>query len=320
MVIDPGHGGRDPGAIGAIVKEKNFNLSIALRIGDIIKVKHPDVQIIYTRKTDKFIPLIERVQIANTNKADLFISIHANSVKNKKVFGTETYTLGLSKSEENLEVAKKENSVILLEDNYKITYEGFDPNSSESYIIFEMMQNQHLDRSVSFASKIQKEFSQNAKRTDRGVRQAEFIVLKETGMPCVLIEFGFLSNLKEEKYLNTNEGKRSLARCVARSFDQFKLEHDRKKTFKASNAIKTESQTDLVYKVQILTANKKLNANAPNLKKYYKDTTYYMEQGMYKYTLGESNDKEEISILRNSLLNDYKDAFIIAFKNGEKIK
>ena len=194
LVIDPGHGGKDPGAIGKKGKEKNINLSVALKLGNLIQNNCKDVRIVYTRKNDTFVTLDKRAQIANNAKADLFISIHTNSVaKGRTVRGTETYTLGLHRTDDNLEVAKKENSVILIESDYEQRYAGFNPNSSESYIIFEFLQDKNMEKSVELATLIQKQFKTTAKRIDKGVHQAGFLVLRETSMPGVLVELGYIS-------------------------------------------------------------------------------------------------------------------------------
>ncbi len=214
VVIDAGHGGKDPGARGSSINEKAINLAVALRLGNLISEKHNDVKVIYTRKTDVFIELDERANIANRNKADLFISIHTNAVKRgSSVSGTETYTLGLARTDENLEVAMRENSAILLEDNYLQKYEGFDPTSSESYIIFEFMQNKHMEQSISLASEVQKCFT-SAKRNNRGVRQAGFLVLRKTSMPSILVELGYISNPVEERFMKTKEGQNKLATAI----------------------------------------------------------------------------------------------------------
>lgn len=218
VVIDAGHGGKDPGARGKIINEKSINLSVALKLGKLISSKHSDVKIVYTRSTDKFVELDERAEIANRNKADLFISIHTNSVaKGNQAKGTETYTLGLARTEENLAVAMRENSAILLEDDYQQKYEGFDPNSTESYIIFEFIQNKHMQQSVAFASEIQTRFA-SSRREDRGVRQAGFLVLRKTSMPSVLIEVGFISNRDEERYLASESGQQQLAKAISDAF------------------------------------------------------------------------------------------------------
>ena len=226
VVIDPGHGGKDPGAVVGNAREKDIVLAIALNLGKIIKEKLPDVKVVYTRSTDVFIPLYERSVIANKNNADLFISIHANYCNTPSVKGTETYVLGLHRTEDNLNVAKKENSVILLEKDYTTRYEGFNPNLSESYILFELIQNTHIDQSVLFAGILQDNFKQHAQRANRDVRQAGFIVLRETAMPSVLIETGYLSNLSESNYLMTNSGKETLALSIFNSFQSYKEKYD----------------------------------------------------------------------------------------------
>ena len=210
VVIDAGHGGHDPGATGKISKEKNINLNVALAVGKLIENSDREIKVIYTRKKDVFVTLQGRAQVANKNKADLFISIHTNALaKGRTAQGTETYTLGLHRTQENLEVAKKENSVILIEDDYQARYAGFNPNSSESYIMFEFMQDKNMKQSVQLATLIQKQFKGTARRTDRGVRQAGFLVLHATSMPSVLIELGYISTPEEERYLNSQEGIRA---------------------------------------------------------------------------------------------------------------
>lgn len=236
VVIDAGHGGKDPGARGSSINEKAINLAVALKLGSLISEKHNDVKVIYTRKTDVFIELDERANIANRNKADLFISIHTNAVKRgSSVSGTETYTLGLARTDENLEVAMRENSAILLEDNYLQKYEGFDPTSSESYIIFEFMQNKHMEQSISLASEVQKCFT-SVKRNNRGVRQAGFLVLRKTSMPSILVELGYISNPAEERFMKTKEGQSKLATAIYNAFTKYKWEYDRKRGALAGNA------------------------------------------------------------------------------------
>lgn len=226
VVIDAGHGGKDPGALGLFSKEKNINLSAALELGRLIENNCPGVKVVYTRKTDTFVELHERANIANRAKADLFISIHANSTaagkKGTATKGTETYTLGMHRASENLEVAKRENTVITLENNYEQKYEGFNPRSSESYIIFELMQDQNMAASVSFAKMIQKQFTSHAGRTDRGVHQAGLLVLAQTSMPAVLVELGYINNASEEKYMNSKEGISALAKSIYNAFVAYK--------------------------------------------------------------------------------------------------
>lgn len=227
VVIDPGHGGHDPGAVGKISKEKNINLNVALKLGKQIKKNCPDVKVIYTRDRDIFIPLDRRAEIANNAKADLFISIHTNALaKNRTAKGASTWTLGLAKSDANLEVAKRENAVILYESDYKTRYAGFNPNSAESYIIFEFMQDKYMSQSVHLASLVQKHFRQTCKRTDRGVHQAGFLVLKASAMPSILVELGFISTPEEERYLNTEAGTTSLANGIFRAFLTYKREQE----------------------------------------------------------------------------------------------
>lgn len=370
VVIDAGHGGKDPGARGSVINEKVINLSVALKLGDKIAANHEDVKVIYTRKTDRFVELDERANIANRNKADLFISIHTNSVKKGSTArGTETYTLGLARTDENLAVAMLENSAILLEDNYEQKYEGFDPNSSESYIIFEFMQNKHMEQSISFASEIQKCFV-SAKRADRGVRQAGFLVLRKTSMPSVLVELGYISNRDEERFMKSSDGQNKLAHALFDAFTRYKKEYDRKQggvsgtagtvtapvqtSFsdnepaeeniavgseqdilnKKRNAVasnktrqapennakaKSGARGKIVYKVQILTSDKKLSSGA-KVFKGYKNIDYFVEKGIYKYTYGETTDFNSIRKLRRQAAKDFKDAFIVAFKDGKKVK
>lgn len=214
VVIDAGHGGKDPGSVVGKAKEKNIVLDIALKLGRMIKENEQNIKVVYIRDGDYFVPLLDRAQIANKANADLFISIHANYCPNPTVYGTETYVLGLHRTEDNLNVAKKENSVILLEDDYTERYEGFNPNLSESYIMFELVQDTYLDQSLKFASILQTNFKILAQRHDRDVRQAGFLVLRETSMPSVLIEAGYLSNKKENSYLLTESGRRDIAKSI----------------------------------------------------------------------------------------------------------
>jgi len=225
VIIDPGHGGKDPGAVSKGIREKDVVLGIGLKLGKYISEQFPDVKVIFTRNTDVFVPLIDRSKIANKSKADLFISLHANFCGTPSTRGTETFVLGLHRSNDNLEVAKKENSVILLEDNYKATYEGFDPNSSESYIMFELVQDIYMDQSVSFADDIQHQFKTNLEGSNRGVKQAGFLVLRQSSMPSVLVETGFLSNQTEANYLKSDEGQKNIALSILDAFRKFKVKN-----------------------------------------------------------------------------------------------
>lgn len=223
LVIDAGHGGKDAGAVGTVAKEKNINLNVALAFGKLVEQNCPGVKVIYTRKTDVFVSLEERANIANRNKADLFISIHTNAVASNKgsVYGAETYTLGMHRAADNLEVAKRENSVITMESDYKTKYQGFDPNKAESYIIFEFMQDKNMAQSVKLAKAIQQQYA-SAGRKNKGVHQAGFLVLRETSMPSVLTELGFISNPNEESFLNSNDGVSKLARSIYDGFRNYR--------------------------------------------------------------------------------------------------
>ena len=344
VVIDPGHGGRDPGAIGKRGKEKNINLTVALKLGRLIQNNCEDVQIVYTRQKDVFVGLDRRAQIANNAKADLFISIHTNSVaRGRTVRGTETYTLGLHRTDDNLEVAKKENSVILIESDYEQRYAGFNPNSSESYIIFEFLQDKNMEKSVEFATLIQRQFKNTAKRIDKGVHQAGFLVLRETTMPGVLVELGYISTPDEERYLLSEAGTDALAKSIYRAFISYKDQHDspsarsmapaRSNTaaqptkekastpkVKAKEATpKSKVSSDKpVFKIQILTSDRKLPSNSKQFKGV-SPVNYYKEKGLYKYTYGESTDYNKVLRTKRQISAKFKGAFIIAFKNGEKM-
>jgi N-acetylmuramoyl-L-alanine amidase len=354
VVIDPGHGGKDPGAVGAVLKEKDINLRIALALGALIEEKHPDVKVLYTRKKDYFVELDQRANIANKANADLFISIHTNAIANKNFTGTESFTLGLARTQENLAVAMRENSAILLEDDYKQKYAGFDPHSTESYIMFEFMQNKYMEQSISFADQIQKEFKSFARRNDRGVKQAGFLVLRKTSMPSVLIEVGFISNKEEERYMGSERGLKNLSESIYRAFKSYKSNHDRKSGYaserpmeapekkatvapekktaaipeqkaapeqteqKKTASVLPESDKE-VYKVQILTSSVKLSANSPLLKNY-REIDFYKENDLYKYTLGSCENLEDAKKIRNKVSKDFRDAFIITFKNGIRVK
>lgn len=372
LVIDPGHGGHDAGALGSMSKEKNINLKVALAFGRMVERNCPDVKVVYTRKTDVFIPLNERANIANKAKADLFISVHTNALpKGKIARGFEVYTLGMHRAAENLDVAKRENSVILVEKDYKQRYQGFDPNSSESYIMFEFIQDKNMAKSVELAKMIQQDVCAQAGRPNKGVHQAGFLVLRATSMPSCLIELGFITTSDEERLLNSESGIENHARGIYRAFTRYRKKYDqnvvvpyqapkkkeqvtvptivppelkeepqRKNEDLANNGnrMANESkqeevsvsqepirsqveplQTDNapVFKVQILATDTKLRKNSSQLKGE-NDADCYQEKGLYKYTVGSSTDYQEIYQLRKSLLTKFPQAFIIAFKNGEK--
>lgn len=343
VVIDAGHGGHDPGAIGKISKEKNINLNVALKVGNLIKNNCDDVKVIYTRSKDVFIPLDRRAEIANNAQADLFISIHTNALANNRTAkGASTWTLGLAKSDANLEVAKRENSVILYESDYQTRYAGFNPNSAESYIIFEFMQDKYMEQSVHLASLMQKQFRHTCKRLDRGVHQAGFLVLKASAMPSILIELGFISTPEEERYLNSETGATTMAKGIYHAFLNYKREHEIRLTGVSKTVIPTEQKeqeiekendrpvtaqkvaesatndNEITFKIQILTSSKPLAKNDKRLKGL-KGVDYYKEKGIYKYTYGASGDYNKVLRTKRTITAQFKDAFIIAFRDGEKM-
>lgn len=222
IVLDAGHGGRDPGNIGSKVKEKDINLAVTLLVGKYIEENLPDVEVIYTRKDDSFPTLKQRPVLANNNKADLFVSIHSNSAANKSAFGTETFVMGTKHFEANFDIVKRENSVILLEDNYEENYEGFDPKSPESYMMFNLMSKIYFENSVSLADNIETQFKSRVGRRSRGVKQGPFYVLWTPSMPSVLVELGFLSNTNEERFLMSQQGKEYMASAIYRSIRDYK--------------------------------------------------------------------------------------------------
>lgn len=340
VVIDAGHGGKDVGALGKKVKEKDINLAVALRLGDMITSKMNDVNVVYTRKSDKYLTLQERAQIANKAKGNLFISIHCNSIdkrsKNRKTIkGASTYTLGLHKSDDNLEVAMRENSVIALEKDYEVTYQGFDPNSSESYIIFEISQNTHMEQSVDFASKVQREFVSTAGRVDRGVRQAGFLVLARTSMPAVLVELDFICNPTQEAFLGSKVGQEKLAKSMFNAFCEYKTVNDKKIASVASESTKVSEKgysekalnteidnkdlESLVYKVQFMTSTKKLKTSDSRFKGL-KPIDVYIEDGIYKYTYGYVSTIEHAQKLLKEVKKKFDGAFIVIFSDGKRIK
>lgn len=343
VVIDAGHGAHDAGAVNRKlkIKEKDINLKTALKLGEMIEKNCPDVKVVYTRKKDVFVELHRRAQIANNAKADLFISIHTNSVAKGTVRGAETYTLGMARAEENLAVAKRENEVILLESNYQTTYKGFNPNSSESYIIFEFMQDANMSQSVSFAKKVQSQFRNNSKRIDKGVKQAGFLVLRETSMPSVLIELGFISTDDEAQYLISEKGSSSMAQSIYRAFVSYKNgrsnEHspatpavvepepepepsqpEVEKPATPAPATVPASQEAPVFKIQILTSDRPLK-NGDARFKGLKNIENYKEGNIYKYTYAASTNYNEVLRKKKEITSKFKDCFIIAFRNGVKM-
>ena len=415
LVIDAGHGGHDAGAVGAVSKEKNLTLKFALAFGKMVERNCPDVRVIYTRKTDVFVELYKRAEIANRNKADLFISLHINALpKGRVARGFQTYTLGSSKRTgkntgvtQNLEVAKRENSVIFLEKDYKQTYHGYDPNSPESNIMFEFIQDKNMENSVELAKYMQRYVCKATGRQDMGAQQDNLAVLRLSSMPGCLIELGFISTRDEEQYMNSKAAEEAYARGIFNAFLAYRKKHDgnitipfqvepeekeivipqivpqnevkeepvkeKKAKEKKEEPVKVETivvpespegleQIDLspvqevsqsaqpaptpvpeatpqpqqeqpqqpepvkvapkpagpVFKVQIFASSVKLKANDARFKKH-KDAVFYQEGGIYKYTIGASEDYNAINRLRKELLADFPEAFIIAFKDGSRM-
>lgn len=311
VVIDAGHGGKDSGALGKKSKEKDIALAIALKTGKYIENNLPDIKVIYTRTTDKFIELHKRSQIANDNNADLFISIHVNASRATQVTGTSTFVMGLSKADKQLEVVKRENSVILIEEDYKKMYNGFDPNSPESEIIFSLYQNAYLDQSIKIAEKVQYEFREKAKRVDRDVRQAGLVVLYNCSMPSVLIETGFITNSEEEKYLMSEEGQSLIASAIYRAVKKYKytVEHE---------SDDNETSHDIVFKVQIAYSGKKIDTKPENFKGI--KNVERVEDGRYfRYFTGHAKTYEEIAEIQKEVRKVIPEAYVIAFNHGKLI-
>lgn len=330
VVIDAGHGGKDVGCLGSIGQEKEVALSISLKLGHYLEETYPHLNVIYTRKTDVFIELNERAKIANKNKADLFICIHANA-GGASAFGTETYVMGNAKSETNLRAAQRENASILLEDNYEAKYDNFDPNSAESYIALSLMQSAFQSQSIDFAEKVQRQFRERVGRRDRGVKQAPFLVLHQTTMPSVLIETGFLTNIEEEKFLLSEIGQDYLASAIYRAFKEYNEEviarakviyedeQRAKAEAKKNPKITANSNQDITFMVQLATSSKLIDLKPYNFKGL-ENVKYYEAGGLYRYTYGNETSLEAVNKLQDEVVKlGYKDAFIISFHNGKRI-
>lgn len=344
VVLDAGHGGHDTGALGKNSREKDITLSIVLKLRDHIKQNMPEVKVILTRDDDTFVELFRRARIANENNADLFISIHCNSVKSPNAYGVETFVMGLHKSEANLAVAKAENAAILLEDDYVEKYDGFDPYSPEGNIFFNMMQNSFLDKSLAFAGRVQHQIADNLNKFNRGVKQAGFLVLYKTAMPGVLIETGFISNPNDEKFLLSEKGQKQMVEAIFNAFREYKyqvenriplkpvtdsilaIKHDSPESKDNGNSTPTEAKPAsqkgnniLSYRVQFAMFPEDKPLNSPVFKNV-DEVKMYRHAGSYKYTSGDFATMEEALILRKKLIGKgYKDAFVVIFKGNERI-
>ena len=388
VVIDPGHGGKDPGAISrnGKYKEKNITLSVALKLGELIKSNYPNIKVVYTRSTDKYVELAQRAEIANRNKADLFISIHVNSAKATQARGTETFVMGAHKSQDNFEVCKLENSVIVIEEDYERKYEGFNPGSPESYIIFSLLQNVHQEQSIRYAAKVQSQFAKGPITVNRGVKQGGLLVLWRTTMPAVLTELGFISNAKDCAVLVSKSGQEQFARKLFNAFASYKKEFESvkeekylpdsrkpapqgkpsnvkpapqenakpapqkpqggknvapqnpgagkapqtgggKSALSGGKEVKKDSPQgvkaaagdnggQLYYAVQILSVNRKLDANAYDLKGR-KDAKYIQVGNAYKYYVGKYGSWKEAAASLDGIRKTFPGAFVIRIRGNE---
>tara|TARA_B100000941_G_scaffold73861_1_gene50246 strand:+ start:5516 stop:6664 length:1149 start_codon:yes stop_codon:yes gene_type:complete len=327
IVIDPGHGGKDPGTLGTkrySKYEKDIALSVSLKLGNYISNSFPDIKVVFTRKEDVFLELNERTRIANKSNADIFISVHCDGFTNSKAYGASVFVMGMSKLKANLDVAMRENAAMYLEDNYKQKYDGFDPKSAESYIVFSLMQNTYLEQSLQLAEYVEEQFAYKANRKSRGVKQAPFYVISRTNMPSILVECGFLTNPKEEDYLQTDEGQNQIAMSIFEAVKNYKLSIE--SSFSLNNIIdsndinKSKNNLQLnkvIYKVQIAT----------NLTSIFNDKKFAgikveekLVNGIYKYYVGSNTDKRIVDEMKIDLKNNgFKDAFVVAFYNGKRI-
>ena len=327
IVIDPGHGGKDPGTLGTkrySKYEKDIALSVSLKLGNYISNSFPDIKVVYTRKEDVFLELNERTRIANKSNADIFISVHCDGFTNSKAYGASVFVMGMSKLKANLDVAMRENAAMYLEDNYKQKYDGFDPKSAESYIVFSLMQNTYLEQSLQLAEYVEEQFAYKANRKSRGVKQAPFYVISRTNMPSILVECGFLTNPKEEDYLQTDKGQNQIAMSIFEAVKNYKLSIE--SSFSLNNIIdsndinKSKNNLQLnkvIYKVQIAT----------NLTSIFNDKKFAgikveekLVNGIYKYYVGSNTDKRIVDEKKTDLKNNgFKDAFVVAFYNGKRI-
>ena len=336
IVIDPGHGGKDSGTLGTKrfkIYEKHVALAVSLKLGNYIAEEFPDVKIIYTRDTDVFLELNERTEIANKSNADLFISIHCDGFTNPKPSGASVFVMGMSKLKANMDVAMRENSAIYLEDNYQQKYDGFDPKSAESYIVFSLMQNTYLNQSLQIAEEVESEFSNRANRKSRGVKQAPFYVISRTNMPSILVECGFLTNPKEEEFLHSDLGQDYIASAIFRAFRSYKQNIEisaaavneksidvvdtLKKEIVVQKTNKIKNDLNLLYKIQIGTFLRSMLNN-----KQFTDLNVEEEKinGTFKYFVDAGNSKIEADRLKINLRNlGFKGAFIVAFLDGKQI-
>ena len=339
VVIDAGHGGKDPGTVHGNVMEKNVTLAVALKLGKLIKQHHPSVEVAYTREADVFVELSQRSEIANKHHADLFISIHVNAERNgTKASGSETFVMGANKTSANMAVAQLENAVITYEEDYSTKYEGFDPSSPESYIIFSLMQNVYLEQSLHFASFVQEELGNNPIKVNRGVKQAGFLVLWKTASPSVLIELGFMTNATDRSTISNDKQQDQLALAILNAFTRYKnmcekthgathaetnpqatAKHPSPAVASATNKPATSSSNDrntVYYRVQIMSINKNEPATS-KIFKGHKGVQAIKAGNLYKYTLGNFTKRADAAALSNRVQKDFPGAFVVSVQDGK---
>ncbi len=331
VVIDAGHGGRDPGAVGKNAKEKDLALSIALKVGAYIEENVPDVKVIYTRKKDVFVELMDRAEIANQAEADLFVSIHVNALGRPSAKGTLTLVLGQHRADENFDVAVRENSVILLEEDYETRYEGFNPKSTESHIMFSLMQKTYFKQSIEFGDFVQDQFRDRAGRKDLGVREQGILVLAQTSMPGVLVETGFITNPDEEKFLMSKYGQEIIASAIYRGFKEYKEEIDRRSNLSVVIDEETPESTEqsldnqntikpdqVIFSIQVASSKTKISTD-PSSFKGYKGVRILSAGRWYKYLIGSNISYYTALEKCNEIKADYPDAFVVASKNDKLV-
>ena len=317
VVIDPGHGGRDPGSVSqnGRILEKSIVLSVSLKLGELIKLHYPEIEVIYTRSTDLFVPLDQRSEIANRNKADLFISIHVNAALSTSASGSETFVMGMNRSNSNMETIRRENSVILLEgEDYAAKYEGFNPNDPESYIIFSLLQNAHIEQSLIMAKLIQEQLKTGPIKVDRGIKQDALLVLWKTTMPSVLVELGFISNTSDLNVMSNSTNQSKFASLIYSAFEAYKRQYE--------SGIEADINMDAIYasnthyRIQILSSSRQIPANSAELKGL--GNVRYIRSGtLYKYTVGEYRTIEEARSAQTDIRRTFPQAFIIKVTGGE---
>ena len=346
IVIDAGHGGKDPGTVYRQYREKDITLKVALLLGGMIEKNLPDVKVIYTRKTDVYVELARRGDIANKAGADLFLSIHVDAATNSSAAGCSTFVMGMSKVQANLDVAMRENDVISFEEDYRVKYEGYEPGSTESFIIFSLMQHAYIDQSMTFAEIVQKHYVQNKTAVDRGARQAPYLVLWKTAMPSVLTELGFMSNARDRAFLVSEAGQRKVARSLFNAFSEYKsrvegrtktvqlggeqddtvTERDTESASEPASESKKESTVgknrgskEITFAIQVKISYERLSPNDRVFGPYRGKVTEKKIGKYYKYFVGESASYQQVAAMQQKVRRTVKDAFMVAFRNGQPI-